>query len=99
LLDRGRLLRTYWVDANVVLEFEALEISRAVAYHLSLLIQHFLGLRRIHVVAGREASRFLLLFVVYIGSPNSQPAKVVFDTGSEFLAVTSTLCSDETTPE
>ena len=26
---------------------------------------------------------------VYMGSPNSQPAKVVFDTGSEYLAVTS----------
>lgn len=41
----------------------------------------------------------LYLGTIYIGSPNSQPAKLVFDTGSEFLAVTSTLCSDETTPE
>ena len=41
----------------------------------------------------------LYLGTLYIGSPNSQPTKVVFDTGSEFLAVTSTLCSDETTPE
>lgn len=41
----------------------------------------------------------LYLGTVYIGSPNSQPAKVVFDTGSEYLAVTSTLCSDETTPQ
>jgi hypothetical protein len=33
---------------------------------------------------------------VYIGSPVSQPASVVFDTGSEYLAVTSSLCDDET---
>ena len=31
---------------------------------------------------------------VYLGSPNSQPANVVFDTGSEYLAVTSALCDD-----
>jgi hypothetical protein len=31
-----------------------------------------------------------------MGSPVSQPAKVVFDTGSEYLAVTSTLCDDKT---
>jgi hypothetical protein len=33
---------------------------------------------------------------VYMGSPNSQPARVVFDTGSEYLAVTSSLCDDKT---
>lgn len=33
---------------------------------------------------------------VYIGTPVSQPANVVFDTGSEYLAVTSSLCDDET---
>ena len=33
---------------------------------------------------------------VYIGSPESQPATVVFDTGSEYLAVTSALCDDNT---
>lgn len=33
---------------------------------------------------------------VYLGSPESQPANVVFDTGSEYLAVTSTLCDDRT---
>ena len=33
---------------------------------------------------------------VYLGSPNSQPANVVFDTGSEYLAVTSALCDDST---
>lgn len=32
---------------------------------------------------------------VYMGSPKSQPAKVVFDTGSEYLAVTSSLCDDK----
>jgi hypothetical protein len=31
---------------------------------------------------------------VYLGSPESQPANVVFDTGSEYLAVTSSLCDD-----
>ena len=34
--------------------------------------------------------------VVYIGTPESQPANVVFDTGSEYLAVTSSLCDDDT---
>lgn len=33
---------------------------------------------------------------VYMGSPVSQPARVVFDTGSEYLAVTSALCDDKT---
>ena len=32
--------------------------------------------------------------IVHLGSPKSQPAKVVFDTGSEFLTVTTTLCDD-----
>jgi len=36
------------------------------------------------------------LGTVYLGSPVSQPAKVVFDTGSEYLAITSVLCDDET---
>ena len=31
-----------------------------------------------------------------MGSPKSQPAQVVFDTGSEYLAVTSSLCGDKT---
>lgn len=33
---------------------------------------------------------------LYMGSPLSQNAKVVFDTGSEYLAVTSSLCDDKT---
>jgi hypothetical protein len=33
---------------------------------------------------------------IYIGSPKSQAARVVFDTGSEYLAVTSALCDDKT---
>mgnify|MGYP004585844901 FL=1 len=33
---------------------------------------------------------------VHMGSPVSQPARVVFDTGSEYLAITSSLCDDKT---
>mmetsp|Transcript_12516 Transcript_12516/g.21062 ORF Transcript_12516/g.21062 Transcript_12516/m.21062 type:complete len:191 (+) Transcript_12516:261-833(+) len=33
---------------------------------------------------------------IYMGSPTSQPTRVVFDTGSEYLAVTSALCDDKT---
>jgi hypothetical protein len=33
---------------------------------------------------------------VYMGSPESQPATVVFDTGSEYLTLTSALCDDAT---
>jgi hypothetical protein len=33
---------------------------------------------------------------IYLGSPISQPANVIFDTGSEHLAVTSNLCDDKT---
>lgn len=40
----------------------------------------------------------LYLGTIHIGSPTSQPIKVAFDTGSEFLAITSSLCSDATTP-
>ena len=36
------------------------------------------------------------LGTVHMGSPVSQPARVVFDTGSEYLAITSVLCDDET---
>ena len=36
------------------------------------------------------------LGTVHMGSPKSQPARVVFDTGSEYLAITSVLCDDET---
>jgi hypothetical protein len=38
----------------------------------------------------------LFVGTIYIGSPLSQPARVVFDTGSEYLAVTSALCDDST---
>lgn len=31
---------------------------------------------------------------VYMGTPVSQPAHVVFDTGSEYLTITSALCDD-----
>lgn len=33
---------------------------------------------------------------LYVGAPHSQPAKVIFDTGSEYLAITSALCSNQT---
>lgn len=33
---------------------------------------------------------------VYMGSPVSQPAVVVMDTGSEYLVITSALCDDST---
>lgn len=36
------------------------------------------------------------LGTVHMGSPNTQEARVVFDTGSEYLAITSVLCDDET---
>lgn len=32
---------------------------------------------------------------IYLGSPVSQPAKLIFDTGSEYLIVTSVLCDDK----
>lgn len=41
----------------------------------------------------------LYLGTIHIGTPASQPIKVAFDTGSEFLAITSSLCSDATTPD
>jgi hypothetical protein len=41
----------------------------------------------------------LYIGTIYLGSPQSQPVRVAFDTGSEFLTVTSSLCSDDTTPE
>ncbi len=36
------------------------------------------------------------LGTVHMGSPVTQEARVVFDTGSEYLAITSVLCDDET---
>ena len=41
----------------------------------------------------------IYLGTIYLGSPVSQPATVVFDTGSEFLVITSSFCDDDTTPE
>ena len=41
----------------------------------------------------------LYLGTIYLGSPKSQPIKVVFDTGSEYLVVTSSFCKDSTTPK
>lgn len=33
--------------------------------------------------------------IMYLGSPMSQPIRVIFDTGSEYLIVTSVLCDDK----
>jgi hypothetical protein len=32
---------------------------------------------------------------MYLGSPSSMPVRLIFDTGSEYLIVTSVLCSDK----
>ena len=37
----------------------------------------------------------LYVGTLYIGTPQSQPTRVVFDTGSEYLAITSALCDDK----
>lgn len=37
----------------------------------------------------------LYVGTIYLGFPKSQPAKVVFDTGSEYLGITSSLCDDK----
>lgn len=47
---------------------------------------------RVPLQSFRDAS---YLGNVYLGAPKSQPAKVVFDTGSEYLIVTSVLCNDK----
>jgi hypothetical protein len=52
---------------------------------------YFLNLKLPLVLSSQRA-----LVTVYLGSPDSQPANVVFDTGSEYLAVTSALCDDRT---
>ena len=36
---------------------------------------------------------------VYLGAPHSMPARVIFDTGSEHLAVTGSLCNDKSAGE
>ena len=38
----------------------------------------------------------LYVGTLYVGAPNSQPVRVIFDTGSEHLAITSNLCSNQT---
>ena len=38
----------------------------------------------------------LYVGTLFLGAPNSMKAKVIFDTGSEHLAVTGALCSNET---
>jgi len=36
----------------------------------------------------------LFVGTLYVGAPHSQPVKVIFDTGSEHLAITSALCNN-----
>ena len=48
---------------------------------------------RVPLMSFKDAS---YLGNVYIGAPKSQPANLVFDTGSEYLIVTSVLCTDKT---
>lgn len=38
----------------------------------------------------------LYVGTLYVGAPHSQPVKVIFDTGSEHLAITSALCNNQT---
>jgi hypothetical protein len=38
----------------------------------------------------------LFVGTLYVGAPHSQPVKVIFDTGSEHLAITSALCNNQT---
>ena len=37
----------------------------------------------------------LYVGTIYLGYPQGQPVKVIFDTGSEYLGVTSSLCDDK----
>lgn len=41
----------------------------------------------------------LYVGTVFLGAPHSMPARVIFDTGSEYLAVTGALCNDKTAGE
>jgi len=41
----------------------------------------------------------LYVGTVYLGAPHSMPARVIFDTGSEHLAVTGSLCNDKSAGE
>ncbi len=36
----------------------------------------------------------LFVGTLYLGAPHGQPTRVIFDTGSEHLAVTSSLCNN-----
>lgn len=41
----------------------------------------------------------LYVGTLYMGAPHGQPARVIFDTGSEHLAVTGALCNNKTAGE
>lgn len=43
-----------------------------------------------------SADDALYVGTIYLGAPHGQPARVIFDTGSEHLAVTGALCNNKT---
>lgn len=43
-----------------------------------------------------SADDALYVGTLYLGAPHGQPARVIFDTGSEHLAVTGALCNNKT---
>ena len=47
-------------------------------------------------VSLETADDALYVGTLYVGAPHSQPVKVIFDTGSEHLAITSALCNNQT---
>jgi hypothetical protein len=42
-----------------------------------------------------SADDALYVGTIYMGAPQGQPARVVFDTGSEYLAITGALCQNQ----
>jgi hypothetical protein len=46
-----------------------------------------------------SADDALYVGTLYLGAPHGQPARVIFDTGSEHLAVTGALCNNKTAGE
>ena len=57
-----------------------------------------LKLQKNHQIRLQNQDDVIFLGTIHLGMPNTQPVKVAFDTGSEFLVVTSSFCDDATTP-